>query len=107
MSCPELFYVGRFLTGLGGGGFALVPSIYISETAETSIRGSLGSIMPLMMTIGYAFINALGIENAVDWVVITGICLVPPGTKRSFKKQMATKNFSPLWIFFINIGISD
>jgi MFS family permease len=76
---PTLFYVGRIFTGIGAGGYALAPPIYISETAELSIRGSMGSVMQFMLTIGIAVINAMGIENAVDWVIITGICLVFPG----------------------------
>lgn len=75
---PWLFYVGRILTGIGGGGFALAPPIYISETAETSIRGSLSSIMQFMVTIGIAFINGLGIQDAVSWPIITGICIIFP-----------------------------
>ena len=39
---PYLFYLGRFLTSMGAGGFATVGPVYISEVVETSIRGSLG-----------------------------------------------------------------
>ena len=28
---PILFYIGRLLTGLGGGGFALAPNVYVTE----------------------------------------------------------------------------
>ena len=42
IATPYLFYVGRILTGLGTGGFATVGPVYISEVAETSIRGSIG-----------------------------------------------------------------
>ena len=31
---PALFYIGRILTGLGGGGFALAPNVYIAEVSE-------------------------------------------------------------------------
>ena len=30
---PALFYIGRILTGLGGGGFALAPNVYIAEVS--------------------------------------------------------------------------
>ena len=30
---PALFYIGRILTGLGGGGFALAPNVYIAEAS--------------------------------------------------------------------------
>ena len=47
---PYLFYAGRILTGLGTGGFAAVGPVYISEVAETSIRGSLGIVFCWILT---------------------------------------------------------
>ena len=44
ITSPYLFFAGRILTGLGSGGFATVGPVYISEVAETSIRGSIGTI---------------------------------------------------------------
>jgi MFS family permease len=52
ITSPVLFYVGRILTGLGGGGFALAPPVYCSEITETSIRGAMGAMMQFMLTIG-------------------------------------------------------
>lgn len=83
VSSPALFYVGRILTGMGGGGFALAPPVYISEITETSIKGAMGSVMQFMLTIGIALVYAMGIENALDWGVITIVCVIPPG--KSFK----------------------
>ena len=71
--------MGRFLTGFGGGGFALGPPVYVSEITETSIRGAMGTMMQFMLTVGILFVNALGIENAVDWSIITLLCIIPPG----------------------------
>ena len=31
------------------------------------------------VTIGILAVNAMGIENAVDWSIITVICLIPAG----------------------------
>ena len=31
------------------------------------------------VTIGILAVNALGIENAVDWSIITVICIIPAG----------------------------
>jgi len=77
IATPYLFYVGRILTGLGTGGFATVGPVYISEVAETSIRGSIGTIFQLMMVTGVAAVNGLGIGNAVDWGSITILCTIP------------------------------
>ena len=55
ITSPVLFYVGRILTGLGGGGFALAPPVYCSEITETSIRGAMGAMMQFMLTIGTVY----------------------------------------------------
>eukprot|EP00095_Tigriopus_kingsejongensis_P000011 snap_masked-scaffold342_size201858-processed-gene-1.5 protein:Tk00011 transcript:snap_masked-scaffold342_size201858-processed-gene-1.5-mRNA-1 annotation:"nad-dependent protein deacetylase sirtuin-2" len=73
---PWLFYVGRILTGFGGGAFSLASPMYISEIAEISIRGALGSLMQLQVTFGVLFNNAVGI--ALPWPILTGICIVFP-----------------------------
>ena len=42
-------------------------------------RGAMGAMMQFMLTIGILFVNALGIENAVDWSIITVLCIIPAG----------------------------
>ena len=74
-----LFYVGRVLTGVGGGAYALAAPLYVSETAEVRIRGALGSLQQFQVSLGVVYINALSINNAVDWVSITGTCIAFPG----------------------------
>ena len=74
-----LFYVGRILTGLGGGAFTLAAPLFVSEIAETRIRGSLGALMQFQVTIGIVFVNALNINQAVNWLIITGLCIAPAG----------------------------
>ena len=73
-----LFLVGRFLTGVGCGGFALVPPLFVGEVSETAIRGSLGTCMHLMLIFGKAFVSSFGIRHAVSVDVISGLCIVPP-----------------------------
>ena len=73
-----LFYVGRFLTGLGCGGFALAPPLYLGEIAETSIRGALGNTVQFMILLGMVIVSAFGIEHALNVKLITGLCLIPP-----------------------------
>ena len=74
-----LFYVGRVLTGVGGGAYCLAAPLYVSEIAEVGIRGALGSLQQLQVCLGVTYINALSINNAVSWVVITGTCIAFPG----------------------------
>jgi len=72
-----LFYLGRILTGLGGGAFSLAAPAFVSDIAEPRVRGALGALMQFQVTIGILFVTALNINGAVSWVVITGICVGP------------------------------
>ena len=74
-----LFYIGRILTGIGGGAFSLAAPMYVSEIAEVRIRGALGTLMQFQVTVGLCLVNALSINEKIDWVIITGICIAPPG----------------------------
>jgi len=78
VTTPTLFYVGRFLTGFAGGAFSLVAPTYVSETAETRYRGTLGNLMQFMVTFGIAFTYSLAINDAVNWEYITAISLAVP-----------------------------
>ena len=71
-----MFYLGRFITGFAGGSYALAAPVYIGETSEASMRGALGSCMQLVLCVGVLFCYALG--AALDWVVLTGICIIFP-----------------------------
>lgn len=71
-------FIGRFLVGFSGGAYALVAPYYVSEIAETSMRGALASLMQLMVTFGVLFVNALNIYDTVHWVTISGICIGIP-----------------------------
>ncbi|KAH8344380.1 hypothetical protein KR084_010497 [Drosophila pseudotakahashii] len=69
-------YLGRFLIGISTGSFCVVAPMYISEIAETSIRGSLGTLFQLLLTIGILFIYVVG--NWVTWQTLSMLCLVIP-----------------------------
>ncbi|XP_016935933.3 facilitated trehalose transporter Tret1-2 homolog isoform X1 [Drosophila suzukii] len=69
-------YLGRFLIGISTGSFCVVAPMYISEIAETSIRGSLGTLFQLLLTIGILFIYVVG--NLVAWKTLSLLCLVIP-----------------------------
>jgi len=50
--------------------------MYISEIAETSIRGSLGTLFQLLLTIGILFIYVVG--ALVSWKTLSLLCLIIP-----------------------------
>ncbi|XP_023336404.1 facilitated trehalose transporter Tret1 isoform X2 [Eurytemora carolleeae] len=68
-----LFYIGRLMTGFAGGAFVIAAPAYTAETAEISIRGALGSMMQLMITIGILFMYPVGCS--VSWQTLTWICV--------------------------------
>ena len=72
-------------TGFSGGAYALVAPYYVSEIAETSMRGALASLMQLMATFGVLFVNALNIYETVNWVTISATCIAIPGEILIFK----------------------
>ena len=76
-----LWFTYSCFTGFSGGAYALVAPYYVSEIAETSMRGALASLMQLMVTFGVLFVNALNIYDTVHWVTISGICIGIPGKK--------------------------
>jgi MFS family permease len=69
------------LAGFAGGAFALAAPLYIVEIAESSMRGSLASMMQFMITLGVAFTDGLNIDDFVHWNIISGICIVFPGQR--------------------------
>lgn len=50
--------------------------MYISEIADVSIRGTLGSFFQLFLTIGILFVYAVGAH--VKWTVLSMLCAVFP-----------------------------
>ncbi|XP_063237663.1 facilitated trehalose transporter Tret1-2 homolog isoform X1 [Bacillus rossius redtenbacheri] len=73
-----LYYVGRLLTGMAGGAFTLTVPIYISEIAESDIRGVLGTYFQLMFTCGILFVYVLGAVPAVSVFALNMACAAVP-----------------------------
>ncbi|XP_060645400.1 facilitated trehalose transporter Tret1-2 homolog isoform X1 [Drosophila nasuta] len=69
-------YFGRFLIGISTGSFCVVAPMYISEIAETSIRGTLGTLFQLLLTMGILFVYIVG--SLVSWSTLSMMCLVVP-----------------------------
>ena len=55
-----MLYTGRLLYGFSSGAFGLLAPAYTSETVEPSIRGALGSLQQLIVTLGVLFMTVLG-----------------------------------------------
>lgn len=71
-----MLIIGRLLYGFSSGAFGLLVPSYTSETAEQSIKGALGSLQQLIVTLGVLFVGVLG--KYVEWRTMTGIFLFIP-----------------------------
>ncbi|XP_022900708.1 facilitated trehalose transporter Tret1-like [Onthophagus taurus] len=70
------FYIGRFLCGVGSGGLFTVLPMYMGEIAEDSVRGALGSLMQLFITLGILFSFSIGPYTTIS--VFSMVCVIIP-----------------------------
>ncbi|CAG7784985.1 unnamed protein product [Allacma fusca] len=88
-----MIYAGRFLTGFCGGAVSLAAPVYIGETAEDSIRGTLGTGFQLMVTIGILFTYIVGV--ALSWKWLSLVCGFGPV---AFLIMLIFPPESPRWL---------
>ncbi|XP_031626373.1 facilitated trehalose transporter Tret1 isoform X3 [Contarinia nasturtii] len=69
-------YISRILIGIAIGGSCVVCPLYISEYAESSIRGTLGTCFQLFLTIGILFVFTVGAYST--YITLSWLCLIPP-----------------------------
>ncbi|TRY63220.1 hypothetical protein TCAL_11317 [Tigriopus californicus] len=77
----ELLIIGRFVIGMNCGlNTSLVP-MYISEISPLTLRGGLGTINQLAVTVGLLISQILGIESLLGtnsgWPFLLGIAVFP------------------------------
>uniref|UniRef100_A0A2M4A0Z4 Facilitated trehalose transporter Tret1 n=1 Tax=Anopheles triannulatus TaxID=58253 RepID=A0A2M4A0Z4_9DIPT len=71
-----MLYAGRLIIGIATGGSCVVAPMFISEIAETSIRGALGAFFQLHLTVGILFIYAVG--SYTHWITLSTLCAIFP-----------------------------
>lgn len=71
-----LLFSGRLLTGIGTGAGGLISPTYLAEIAPANLRGTIGSLNQLFVTVGIATVYVVGLF--LDWKWITVVSLVPP-----------------------------
>lgn len=69
--------LGRLLTGLAVGLISVAVPVYIAEISPTPLRGGLGSINQLGVTVGILIVYAIGL--GVKWRPLAWIGAIPPG----------------------------
>ncbi|XP_055620794.1 glucose transporter type 1 isoform X2 [Toxorhynchites rutilus septentrionalis] len=77
----EILFLGRFIIGVNCGlNTSLVP-MYISEIAPLNLRGGLGTVNQLAVTVGLLLSQVLGIEQILGtndgWPVLLGLAICP------------------------------
>ncbi|XP_068895773.1 glucose transporter type 1 isoform X3 [Tenebrio molitor] len=77
----EILFFGRFIIGVNCGlNTSLVP-MYISEIAPLNLRGGLGTVNQLAVTVGLLLSQVLGIEQILGtndgWPVLLGLAICP------------------------------
>ncbi|CAH0546138.1 unnamed protein product [Brassicogethes aeneus] len=77
----EILFLGRFIIGVNCGlNTSLVP-MYISEISPLNLRGGLGTVNQLAVTVGLLLSQVLGIEQILGtndgWPLLLGLAVVP------------------------------
>ena len=72
----KLLFSIFLLLGLATGSFCVIAPMYISEIAEDSIRGSLGTLFQLLLSVGILLVYIIG--ALVSWTTLSVLCLMVP-----------------------------
>jgi SP family facilitated glucose transporter-like MFS transporter 1 len=77
----ELFIIGRFFIGLASGLFAGLAPMYLTEISPHSLKGAIGTIYQLVITISILISNIFGLPSIFgtddSWPVLFGITIIP------------------------------
>jgi SP family facilitated glucose transporter-like MFS transporter 8 len=71
-----MLYAGRIFAGVATGASCVIAPMFISEIAETSLRGALGAFFQLFLTIGILFIYVVG--AITDWRTLSTLSAIFP-----------------------------
>ena len=81
-----LLFLARFIGGVATGASCVVIPMYIGEIAENSVRGSLGTLFQLMLTVGILYTYIFGAACNYTWLaILSGI--IPIAFAASFWKM--------------------
>eukprot|EP00123_Amoebidium_parasiticum_P011672 comp20846_c0_seq1/m.27559 comp20846_c0_seq1/g.27559 ORF comp20846_c0_seq1/g.27559 comp20846_c0_seq1/m.27559 type:complete len:498 (-) comp20846_c0_seq1:33-1526(-) len=90
---PMLLYAGRLLVGAGVGMNGVFAPLYIGEVATVNLRGALGSLNQLAITVGILLVYLAGMYT--DWRTLAWLCGLVGGLSAV---AMAFAPESPAWL---------
>ena len=77
----EMIYIGRFLIGVNAGLNAGLAPMYLGEVSPMHLRGAVGTVYQLIITISILVSQILGLESllgtASQWPVLLCLTIVP------------------------------
>lgn len=80
-SSYEMLIIGRFVIGIHCGLNTILAPMYISEIAPLNLRGGIGTVNQLGVTLGLLISQVLGINSLLGtdhgWPVLLGLTIVP------------------------------
>jgi len=104
-------YLGRFVAGTGVGFMSCVVPLYISETAESEVRGRLIAIYQFMITIGIFIatcVNSLIIvyytdaKGDAEWRLAFGLQFIPCV---AMMISLTFLPYSPRWLIYMGRSV--
>ncbi|XP_046479238.1 facilitated trehalose transporter Tret1-like isoform X1 [Neodiprion pinetum] len=90
---PLWLFVARFFAGAAIGATTVVVPLYVSEIAEPAIRGTLGALFQLQITIGISLGYLTGLIKNLKWIAVTS-ALTPAALLLVFLFMPET----PVWL---------
>ena len=77
----EMLIIGRLIIGINSGLNAGIAPMYLTEISPTALRGAVGTIYQLIITMSILLSQILGMTNVLGndmgWPFLLGITIIP------------------------------